>query len=220
VEAAGRAAIQQWAPAALAAAPEMIIASTSALCDDGLLMGLTGLAEQCGSRIRIPSVAIGGMDALASAAVLELEDVVHQIVKPPHAWINTPAERLLDLGALTERTTFFTGTARDAATAFPQNANATIVTSLAGIGLDRTRIELVANPAATMNGHRIVVRGALGHLEIVLEHATGDKSEIIRADCTQSGAVDRAPRQSSHSLNSVTRYLWARIYLKMLRSYP
>src|SRR5450756_115453 len=136
VEAAGRTAISQWAPAALAAAPAVILASTSAFCDDGMLAWLADLAERHQSRIEVPSGAIGGMDALAGAAVLGLDDVLHQIVKPPLAWKATPAERLIDLDRLTERAVFFSGTARQAAASYPQNASATVVTSLAGIGLD------------------------------------------------------------------------------------
>lgn len=184
VEAAGRAAIEQWAPAALAAAPEIIIASTSAFCDERLLARLVDLAESNGSRIQIPSGAIGAIDALASAAVLDLEEVVHQIVKPPRAWKNTPADGLLDLDALTERRVFFSGTAREAAAAYPKNANATVVTALAGLGLDKTRVEMVADPASTVNGHRIAARGAFGRLEIVLENnplATNPKSSELTA---------------------------------------
>src|SRR6202021_2020650 len=73
VEAAGRAAIDQWAQVALAAAPVMIIASTSAFCDDALLPRLAAIAEDHGSRILVPSGAIGAVDALASAAVLGLD---------------------------------------------------------------------------------------------------------------------------------------------------
>src|SRR3954454_12353783 len=132
VEAAGRAAIDMWPEAALAVVPAMIIASTSAFCDDALLPRLAAVAERHGSRILIPSGAIGAVDALASAAVLGLDEVMHQTVKPPVAWRGTPAEKLLDLAALSERTVFFTGSAREAAGSYPQNANATVVTALAG----------------------------------------------------------------------------------------
>src|SRR5262245_56665969 len=44
VEAAGRAAIDMWAPAALAAARCVIMASTSAFCDDDLLPRLAAIA--------------------------------------------------------------------------------------------------------------------------------------------------------------------------------
>jgi aspartate dehydrogenase len=184
VEAAGRAAIDRWMPAALAAAPAVIIASTSAFCDETLLPRLTAIAEQHDSRILIPSGAIGGIDALAGAAVLALEGVLHQIVKPPVAWKNTPAEKLLDLDALKERTVFFSGAARDAATQYPQNANATVVTSLAGIGIDKTRVELVADPEAKTNGHRIVASGGFGRMEVVLQNnalATNPKSSELTA---------------------------------------
>jgi aspartate dehydrogenase len=184
VEAAGRAAISQWAPAALAASPAMITASTSAFSDDGLLAWLTELAERNGSRVELPSGAIGGIDAIASAAVLGLDEVVHQIVKPPRAWKNTPAEQLVALDSLNKRTVFFTGSARQAAATYPQNANATVVTSLAGIGLDKTRVELIADPASTMNGHRIVASGAFGRLDITLENrplAANPKSSELTA---------------------------------------
>jgi aspartate dehydrogenase len=184
VEAAGRVAIDMWAEAALVASPAMIIASTSAFCDDGLLPRLAAVAEAQGSRILIPSGAIGAVDALASAAVLGLDAVTHQIVKPPVAWKGTPAEKLLNLSALTERTVFFLGSAREAAGQYPQNANATVVTSLAGIGLDKTIVELVADPAFRSNGHRIVARGAFGRLDITLENnplPTNPKSSELTA---------------------------------------
>jgi aspartate dehydrogenase len=184
VEAAGRAAIDIWAEAALAAAPAMIIASTSAFCDEPLLARLVDVAGQHGSRIFIPSGAIGAVDALASAAVLGLDEVTHQIVKPPVAWRGTPAEKLLDLESLRERAVFFSGSAREAASHYPQNANATVVTALAGVGLDRTRIEMVADPAVRINGHRITARGAFGRLEILLENnplATNPKSSELTA---------------------------------------
>ncbi len=184
VEAAGRAAIDAWAPAALAAAPLVVIASTSAFTDDALLPRLLAIAEQHGSRIILPSGAIGGIDAIASAAELGLDLVVHQIVKPPVAWKGTEAEKLLDLAILKDRTIFFTGTAREAASRYPQNANATVVTSLAGIGLDRTLVELVADPGVKRNGHLITAEGGFGRIHVHLENnplATNPKSSELTA---------------------------------------
>jgi aspartate dehydrogenase len=184
VEAAGRAAIDRWAPAALAAASTLIIASTSAFCDDALLPQLVQIAERHGSRIVIAPGAIGGLDALAGAAVLDLHAVLHQIVKPPLAWKGTPAEKMLDLAALAERVVFFSGSAREAAGLYPQNANATIVTSLAGLGVDRTKVELVADPAVRTNGHHVVAEGAFGRMEMSLQNnplQTNPKSSELAA---------------------------------------
>src|ERR1700730_9431909 len=184
VEAAGRRAIDQWAPAALQHAKAMIIASTSAFCDDALLPRLAAIAERYGSRILIPSGAIGAIDAIASAAVLGLDEAVHQVVKPPAAWKGTPAEKLFDAATLTRARVFYEGSARQAAGDYPQNANATVVTSLAGIGIDRTRVQLIVDPTARINEHRIKVRGAFGELEIVLRNnplATNPKSSELTA---------------------------------------
>jgi aspartate dehydrogenase len=184
VEAAGRAAIDQWAPAALEHAKAMIIASTSAFVDDALLPRLQAIAQRHGSRILIPSGAIGAIDAIAAAAVLGLDEAVHQVVKPPAAWKGTPAEKLFDAATLTKARVFYEGSAREAARDYPQNANATVVTSLASIGLDRTRVQLVVDPAARVNEHRIMVRGAFGELEIVQRNnplATNPKSSELTA---------------------------------------
>ena len=130
--------------------------------------------------------------------MLDLEQVVHQIVKPPRAWKNTPAEKLPDLDALTERRVFFSGTARQAADAYSQNANATVVTSLAGIGLDKTWAEMVADPASSVNGHRIDARGAFGNMKIQLEsNPLATNPEILRIDGAQPRPSDRTARQCS-----------------------
>lgn len=100
-----------------------------------------------------------------------LDAVEHRIVKPPRAWVGTGAEALCRLDALAERHAFFTGTAAQAAAAFPQNANAALITALAGLGPDRTRITLIADPAATRNRHEIAAQGAFGSLSITLSNA-------------------------------------------------
>jgi aspartate dehydrogenase len=184
VEAAGRAAVEIWAPSALRYAKALVVASTSAFCDEALLPRLREIAQACGSRILIPPGAIGAIDALAAAATLTLDEVVHQIVKPPQGWKGTAAENLIDLDHLPSPRIFFTGSAREAAQLYPQNANATVVTSLAGIGLDRTRVELVADPYISRNQHHITVRGAFGNFEIMLQNEplrTNSKSSELAA---------------------------------------
>lgn len=184
VEAAGRAAIEQWAPEVLACGATLVIASTSALSDETLLLRLADIAEVSSGYVLVTPGAIGGIDALAAAATLDLEEVLHQIVKPPRAWQGTPAEEILVLETLRDRVVFFSGSARDAAKGYPQNANATVVTSLAGVGLDRTRVELIADPSINTNGHRIVATGSFGQMEISLRNnplPTNPKSSELAA---------------------------------------
>lgn len=184
VEAAGREAVGIWGEAALAHAPAFAVASTSAFCDDALLDRLVGTAESRGSQILIPPGALAGIDGIAAASLLPLDEVVHRIVKPPAAWRGTAAESLVGLDGLTQATVFFAGTAREAASRFPQNANVAVISALAGIGLDRTRVELVADPAAAGNGHQLSARGAFGKLDMAIENrplATNPKSSEMTA---------------------------------------
>lgn len=81
------------------------------------------------------------------------------------AW-NAPAETLCDLDGLTKPFILFKRSAREAAALFPQNANVAVITSLAGIGIDRTRIVLIADPNAALNSHGIQAEGDFGTLEI------------------------------------------------------
>jgi aspartate dehydrogenase len=53
---------------------------------------------------------------------------------------------------------------------FPQNVNIAAVLSLAGIGWDRTRLEVVADPALSLNTHTIRVSGRSGRFTVVLEN--------------------------------------------------
>ena len=89
--------------------------------------------------------------------------------KPPAAWRGSPAEKLVDLGALTRRTVLYRGTAGEAALLYPQNANVAAAVALAGLGFDATEVELVADPDAPGNVHEIEAEGAAGRFAIQLQ---------------------------------------------------
>ncbi|ARE83287.1 L-aspartate dehydrogenase [Roseovarius mucosus] len=184
VEAAGRAAVMPWGLASLSAGADFVAASTSAFADEGTLEALLDVARRNRRQVLIPPGALGGIDALAAAARLPLASVVHEIVKPAPAWRGTEAERLCDLSGLTAQHCFFDGTAREAARRFPQNANVALITALAGLGPDQTRLRLIADPDATGNRHRVTAQGDFGRMEIVLDNlplASNPKSSALTA---------------------------------------
>jgi aspartate dehydrogenase len=170
IEAAGAAAVEPWGMASLRYSGAFIVCSTSAFTDDALLQRLVDEAERNGSRILVPSGALGGLDALAAAGILALEQVTHRIIKPTAAWRGTFAEKLVDLDSLAAAHVFFAGTAREVAARFPANANVAVISALAGLGLDRTEVELVADPAASRNCHQLSARGDFGSLNVIVEN--------------------------------------------------
>merc|ERR1711877_10536 len=106
------------------------------------------------------------MDWMSSAAFEHLEEVSVVQIKNPDGWIGTPAEEKVDLMSLTRPETIFDGTAREAATLFPKNANISAALALATVGLDATRVRLVADPGVAGPMNKIELRGAAGELAI------------------------------------------------------
>lgn len=171
VEAASADAVEAWARAAFLASAHFAPVSTSAFTDDDLLARLREAASAAKRRLIIPNGAVGGIDLLRAAALLPLRRVEHVVAKPPEAWRGTAASRYVDLDALTEPVEFLAGSARELAALFPQNANATVTTSLAGIGLDRTTVRLVADPGLDRNRHMLRIEGDAGEYDVVLSNA-------------------------------------------------
>lgn len=170
VECASHGALAGHGVALLEAGYPLLVASIGALCDDALYAALTAAAEKGGARLYLPAGAIGGIDALAAARLAGLDDVCLRSSKPPHAWSGTPAMEGRDPASITEAVTVFSGTAHDAARLYPKNANVAATVSLAGIGFEKTRVELLADPAVTRNTHHLTAHGAFGSLDITLSN--------------------------------------------------
>lgn len=176
VEAAGRHTVVPWGQAALGAGLDFVVTSVSAFADPGVLDDLRELAVRNGAQIHIPPGALGGVDALAAASAMGIDAVEHRIIKPPQAWLGTPAESLCDLHALAHAEAFFSGTADEAASRFPQNANAALTTALAGTGPEATRVTLIADPDAELNQHEIRAEGRFGELSVILRNKPLDEN--------------------------------------------
>lgn len=168
VECAGHSALAEHVLPALATGTECAVVSTGALADSGLAARLADAALRGGTQLHLLAGAVGGVDAIAAARGAGLDKVVYTGRKPPAAWRGSHAERLLDLGALSVATVFLDGTAREAARLYPKNANVAAIVALAGLGLDATRVRLVADPDAVDNTHEIEVSGAFGEMRIVV----------------------------------------------------
>lgn len=117
-------------------------------------------------KIHILAGAVAGIDGINAASLAGLSQVVYQGRKSPSGWQGSYADELIDYDALDKPTVFFTGTAREAATLFPANSNVAATIALAGVGLDETKVELIADPTLSHNIHHIIAEGVFGKLEI------------------------------------------------------
>ncbi|MGH8640556.1 MAG: aspartate dehydrogenase, partial [Burkholderiales bacterium] len=172
VEAASHDAVREYGEALLKKGVALIVLSGGALCDDALRRKLERTAEKSGALLSVPSGGIGGLDALKAACVAGVDSVTIAVTKPPAEWKGIPyVERLgIDLDRLRGAQVLFEGPAREGVPHFPANANIAAVLSMAGIGFDRTRLKVVADPALKYNTHYISVRGKTGSFSIKLEN--------------------------------------------------
>jgi aspartate dehydrogenase len=172
MEAASHAAVREHLVPLLDAGVSVIVLSAGALADDALRRAAEDAAKKSGASFFVPSGGIGGLDALKTACLAGVDEVSIQVAKPPAAWRGIPyVDQLgVDLDGLRHPETLFDGPAREGVPHFPQNVNIAAVLSLAGIGMDRTRLRVVADPALTLNTHTIRISGACGRMTLVLEN--------------------------------------------------
>lgn len=169
VEAATHAAVRSSVLNCLRAGRPVLIVSVGALADPETVAKVREAALHGGTQAHLSSGAVGGIDMLAAARLSGINSVEYTSRKPPMAWKGTPAEELLDLGELTEATTFYEGTAREAATDYPKNANVAATIALAGAGFSATRVRMVADPGVSANIHEFTVRSGALDFSVSLE---------------------------------------------------
>ena len=131
---------------------------------------LFGLADRTGAEIVIPSGAIGALDLVRTAAEGGITQARLVSRKPPTALADADGrlasgERAADLR---QAVRIFAGSARAAVEAYPANANVAAALAIAGLGVDRTEVEIWADPTVIRNIHRIEIEanGASFTLEV------------------------------------------------------
>ena len=185
IEAASHDAVREYAEKLLDQRIAVMLLSGGALADDDLRGRLEHAARANRAMLYVPSGGIGGLDAVKAACAGGVEEVGIVINKPPEAWKEIPfVERLgIDLDRLDKATILFEGSAREGVPHFPANVNIAAALSLAGVGFDRTRLKVVADPAITSNNHVIRVRGRTGKLEFRFENAHSVSAKTTLLAC-------------------------------------
>jgi aspartate dehydrogenase len=159
-----------------------VVVSVGGLLDN---YDLIDLARASGGRILVPTGALIGLDAVNAAAVGTIHSVKMVTRKPIDGLKGAPfiVQNNIDIDNLREPLKLFEGSARDAAKGFPANVNVAVALSLAGIGPDRTQMQVWADPTVARNVHRIEVEADSARFSMGIENIPSEnpKTGMITA---------------------------------------
>jgi aspartate dehydrogenase len=143
---------------------------------------LIELARLTGGTILVPTGALIGLDAVVAAAEGEIHSVRMVTRKPPNGLAGAPylIEHGISMEGLTEPLKVFTGNAKEAAKGFPANLNVVVALALAGIGPDRTMLEIWADPTVVRNTHTITVDSDSAKFTMTIENIPSENPKTGR----------------------------------------
>ena len=169
VECAPAAAFREIAEPVVRAGKILVAISAGALLDHA---DLVDTARATGARIVVPSGAVMGLDAVRAAAESGIASVTMITRKPPRGLAGAPylAGRGIDVEGLDAPLKVFEGSAREGARGFPANVNVAAALGLAGIGPERTRLEIWADPGVTRNTHEIRLEAETVRFQLRIEN--------------------------------------------------
>ncbi len=146
----------QIAEPVLRAGKQLVVLSASQLLGRNDLLEL---AADNGGRILVASGAMLGLDALKAVKVGLIRSVTIETRKPVEALASAPyvAGSPVDLGGLDRPKLILAGSVTEVAREFPANVNVAAAVSLAGLGPDKTRMEIWADPDLNRNTHTVRV---------------------------------------------------------------
>lgn len=175
IEAASQQAVKNFAKRIIESGKDVMVMSVGALADTLFLAELLQLTpiRNGHSKIYVPSGAIAGIDAIRS--VRHIADSISLTTKKsPKALAGAPffTTRNVSLDNITKVTEIYEGPAVEAVKLFPANVNVAAVLSLAGIGVEKTTVRILADPEATTNQHEIVATGSFGEIKISVNNVT------------------------------------------------
>ena len=173
VECAPARIIEQVCRPMLSAGKQVMVLSCGALLPRPEIIEL---AKANGGRIIVPTGGLLGLDAVAAAAEGTIHSVKMTTRKPPNGLAGAPhlLKNHISIEGLNEPKLVFSGSARDAAAGFPANVNVVAALALAGIGPDRTMIDIYADPTKTRNCHVIEVDADSASFTLSIENVPSE----------------------------------------------
>lgn len=164
--------VEKYAQKILESGKDLMIMSTGAFVDNKLKNKIYKIAKEKDKKIYIPSGAIAGIDGLKSASIGKIEKVELTTTKHPKSLKGAPYLKLnkISIDNIEKSKLIYEGSAKEACVSFPKNVNVAAILSLAGIGPEKTKVRIVADPNITSNTHHIKIIGEFGKLTITAEN--------------------------------------------------
>ncbi|WNC69526.1 aspartate dehydrogenase [Thalassotalea nanhaiensis] len=133
---------------------------------------IVDVAKNNSGQIILATGALLGLDAVRAAAESTIHSVTMVTRKPPTSLIKAKyiVENNIDISNLTEPLQVFKGSAREGAEKFPSNVNVAAALGLAGVGADKTQLEIWADPTKTRNTHYINVDADSASFALTIEN--------------------------------------------------
>ncbi len=179
IECAPAAVLERICRPMLEAGKQVMVLSAGALLPRPELVEL---AKRRGGQIIVPTGALLGLDAVSAAAEGRIHSV-HMITrKPPRGLAGAPylVANGISVEGLNAPKRVFSGSAREGAAGFPANVNVAAALSLAGIGPDRTTMEIWADPSVDRNCHTIEVDSDSARLTLSIENVPSENPRTGR----------------------------------------
>jgi len=182
VECTTAAAFPEIARAVIDAGRSMICVSAAGILD---FPDMIAEAARTGARIQIATGAFPGFDAIRVAAEGTITSVRHSSHQKPDSLAGEEYVRRQGLhfeeAPPKDPVRVFSGTAREAAEAFPRHFNVAVSLSLAGIGYDRTTVEVWADPSASGAVHTVELESDVSSLSLTIRNKPSDNPRTSKA---------------------------------------
>ena len=148
----------------------VMIMSVGGVLDNLDLVEKIKKSKDC--EIFFPSGAIVGIDGLNAARERKIQSVILTTSKPPKALAGAPyiTQHGINLDSIDKPTVIFEGNCLEAVKAFPKNINISAMLSIAGVGVEKTKVRIIADPKLTRNIHKFNAKGEFGEMEVKVEN--------------------------------------------------
>ena len=171
VEAATQKVVLEFGKRILESRKDLMIMSVGAFAQGSFFSELVDTARSNSSRLILPSGAISGIDVIRCARK-GIKSVSIITTKNPISLNGAPffKNSNIKVDKIKSRTILYNGNARNVIPEFPSNVNVAVSLALAGIGLDNTKVKVIADPNITVNQHKIIAKGDFGEIRILIRN--------------------------------------------------